>query len=221
MTSNSTSPKLRKIDQSNISDHPFLSLDDQCYYMWEYTARAGYSFGRTNDLITNFKRSAEYKGKPPYDYYKPRAIRDLEMDLRSALAPEQCAGITFVPIPPSKARTDLLYDDRMLRLFAEFGRRRNIDVRELVRQTKSVESSRSLGGSRHSPDDLVALYEIDESVAAPVPGKILICDDVLTSGAHFRAMHAVLSERFPDARIGGLFLARTVQLNPFADDTDV
>ena len=42
------------------------------------------------------------------------------------------------------------------------------------------------------------------------PASIAIVDDVLTTGAHFRAASTVLAVRFPTAQIVGLFIARRV-----------
>ncbi|WP_242468590.1 hypothetical protein [Burkholderia plantarii] len=58
------------------------------------------------------------------------------------------------------------------------------------------------------PRDLEPLYAISESLIDRVPINIFIVDDVLTRGSHFVAMKSVLSERFSDVRIGGLFIAR-------------
>jgi hypothetical protein len=58
--------------------------------------------------------------------------------------------------------------------------------------------------------DLLGVYEIDESIAAPPPTKIGIVDDVLTAGTHFRALQIKLNERFPGVPVVGLFIARRV-----------
>ena len=61
-----------------------------------------------------------------------------------------------------------------------------------------------------SPDELIAIYRINEDIAAPPPRAIGVVDDVLTAGAHYRAMHTVLSARFPRVTIFGFFIARRV-----------
>ena len=60
---------------------------------------------------------------------------------------------------------------------------------------------------------------IDENLVSDITGgDIVIFDDVLSSGAHFKAMSKLLRQKFGDAiKIHGLFLARTVSLD---DDTD-
>jgi predicted amidophosphoribosyltransferase len=62
---------------------------------------------------------------------------------------------------------------------------------------------------------LAQYYEIDENLADPEPENIAVFDDILTTGTHFRAAKRVLSERFPNARIFGFFIARRV---PWSDD---
>ena len=64
--------------------------------------------------------------------------------------------------------------------------------------------------SAESPKDLAARYELDPSITSDPIGSIAIVDDVLTTGAHFKAAQAVLSRAFPDSGIVGLFIARRV-----------
>lgn len=65
-------------------------------------------------------------------------------------------------------------------------------------------------GERISVQALIDDYEIVEALAEPPPRQIGIFDDVLTAGTHYRAMHTVLSRRFPGVPITGLFVARRV-----------
>jgi hypothetical protein len=44
----------------------------------------------------------------------------------------------------------------------------------------------------------------------PAPVRIGVVDDVLTLGAHFRAMKHVLQQRFPGVPVVGFFIARRV-----------
>jgi hypothetical protein len=59
------------------------------------------------------------------------------------------------------------------------------------------------------------VYGIDEAKAAPAPQAIAVVDDVLTNGTHFRAMKAILKDRFPGVSVVGMFIARRVFSNPF------
>jgi predicted amidophosphoribosyltransferase len=121
---------------------------------------------------------------------------------------------TLVPVPPSKARGDPEYDDRISQICRAIPGA--ADVRELVIQTRSLPADH-VGGQRHRIEDLVEVYSIDESSAAPAPSSIAIVDDVLTNGTHFRAMKAILQDRFPGVPIAGLFIARRVFPNPFEE----
>ena len=60
------------------------------------------------------------------------------------------------------------------------------------------------------PDELAQLYRIDEDVVEPTPVALMVVDDVLTTGAHFKAAQSVLAERFPEVPVLGLSVARRV-----------
>lgn len=109
------------------------------------------------------------------------------------------------------------YDDRMERVCRGIQFGGTVDVRNIVRQKQSYQASSSSPDFRITVDGLLEIYEIDESKIEKVPKYIGIVDDVLTAGTHYRAMHTVLSRRFPDSKITGLFVARRV----FPDDAPV
>ena len=121
--------------------------------------------------------------------------------------------ITFVPVPPSKAKDDELYDDRLTRMLNLI----KLDVREIVLQKHSTDAAHS-SEVRPGPDEIQAMYEIAEELARPGPDMIAIVDDVLTTGAHYRAVLSVLSARFPGTKITGLFIARRVPDTSDFDD---
>jgi predicted amidophosphoribosyltransferase len=59
---------------------------------------------------------------------------------------------------------------------------------------------------------------VDASLKAPPPSVIGLFDDMLTTGAHFRASEAVLQKAFPGVRIIGLFIARRVPESSNTED---
>jgi predicted amidophosphoribosyltransferase len=61
---------------------------------------------------------------------------------------------------------------------------------------------------RPRPADLLAIYTIDETKIEPEPNKLVIFDDLLTTGCHFKAVAQLLRDRFPNTPIIGLFIAR-------------
>lgn len=196
--------RILKIDALTLPDHHYLEEQDVCYYAGEYTAGEGHAYSDTNQLIHNFKKTMDKRGTTQW-IYKERAIQQAARIFRAAIKSE--AQITFVPVPPSKAKDDLLYDDRMLRLLQATCVGRHTDIRELIVQRQSVQPAH-LAERRPTPDQLIANYQLDENLAEPTPQVIFIVDDVLTTGCHFKAVQRMLRQRFSQARIAGLFLAR-------------
>ena len=207
MMSNGTFPqRFTKIDDLTRPDHWYLTADDMCYFIGEYTARKGYAYSTTNNLVLNFKKTMDRRGLPEWRY-KGRAIGQAAVAFRTALGPRGVDALTFVPIPPSKAKGDPLYDDRLTRLLNSIRPQPPLDVRELIVQTASTEAVHGLE-DRPRPEQIEALYRIDEELAVDVKRSVAIVDDILTTGAHFRAAKSLLTDRFPDNEFIGLFLAR-------------
>ncbi|MDX0113414.1 hypothetical protein GOC07_14220 [Sinorhizobium meliloti] len=206
---------LTQIDDTTRGDHTRLLASDTCYYLFEYTSRKRYDFSATNNLISNLKKKPSTAGSPAYKY-KGRAIRECVASLQQVLNQDWLNTGTLVPIPCSKALGHPDYDDRIEQICR--GIRPGADVRKLVVQTQSTAASHEVeDGNRLTVEDLLAVYQIDEAVANPTPTSIAIVDDVLTAGTHYRAMHTVLSQRFPTAAIYGIFIARRVFPDPFED----
>lgn len=199
--------RFSQIDDGNRADHTRLGPDDRCLYLFEYTSGRDYSFSATNSLINNLKKkptSSESQLR-----YKAQAIAQCGGYFRQGLDQAWLARATLVPIPGSKAADHVDFDDRMTQVARAI--QPGLDVRALVRQTQSLRASHEVGdGDRVSVEELLAAYQIDETIAHPEPVTIGIMDDVLTAGTHYRAMQTVLSRRFPAASIFGLFVARRV-----------
>lgn len=202
-------PRLSLIDDSNRGDHFHLTPADTCLYLYEYTSGRNYAFSVTNNLISNLKKKPSQAGQPGYPY-KARAIQSCGQALGQALNPDWLANATLVPVPGSKAAGHFDLDDRVERI-CRLMRQPPPDVRSLVVQNQSTIASHEADqGERVTVDELLTLYTINEDLTVPAPRAIGIVDDVLTAGTHYRAMHTVLSQRFPTAPIIGLFVARRV-----------
>jgi hypothetical protein len=200
--------RLTKIDALTRADHTFLSPEDECYYLGEYTARKGFSFSETNNLINNLRKPMDRRGRPEWRH-KEAAIITCARMLRNVLVSneEWLTQATLVPIPSSKHKDDPEYDDRLPRMLKELSHGLNVDVRELVVMTRNVTQSH-LAGERVSIRELIASMTIDELHVQPRPITIGIVDDVLTTGRHFKAVQSILAERFPNVPAIGLFVAR-------------
>jgi hypothetical protein len=198
--------RLSKIDELTRPDHTFLEPGDDCYYLGEYTARAGFAFSATNDLIQNLKKPMDRRGTPQWKWKTWAIDRSSEM-LREAVPEQWLARATFVPVPPSKAKDHPEYDDRLLQILRKVGEGRQLDVRELVVMTESIDPAHLTDDPR-SVRELVRKMKLDRSAAEPAPEAICVFDDVLTTGAHFKAVQLFLRTEFPHVPLAGLFLAR-------------
>lgn len=208
MTSDVAFPdRFTEIDELTRPDHYWLTEGDRCYFLGEYTARKGYSYSQTNQLILNFKKSLDREGKPEWQY-KQSALLQAAASFRRALGKDPPAHV-FVPMPPSKARESPLHDDRLTRMLLAVWPDQPADVRELIFQLESTDAAHE-SLVRPPPEQIQATYRIAEPLATPEPRMIAIVDDLLTTGAHFRAASSVLAARFPAAQIIGLFVARRV-----------
>lgn len=202
--------KLQAIDDSNRSAHYHLEQSDECYFLHEFTSRKGYNFSPGNQFIFNFKKSPTKRLEAQYKY-KLDAIQWAIRTYQSLfdLGPSVYLGATFAPIPPSKVPGHPEYDDRLWQVVRGICEGRNADARELIRQVRSYEASHLVGegGSRISPAQLQQLYQL---VAPPPKPVVLLFDDVLSAGSHFRAAKNTILAAYPDTRVIGLFLARRV-----------
>lgn len=206
--------RLRQIDASNIEDHARLGPNDRCYFLFEYTSGRTWAFSATNSLISNLKKKPSQSSANEL-YYKEPAIRQAAASLRQALNRDALGKVTLVPVPGSKAADHPDFDPRMERVCRSIAP--GIDVRNLVVQTASTTAAHEAGdGGRVTVEELLEVYRVDEARCDPTPSTLWIIDDVLTAGTHFRAMHIVLSRRFPGVPIYGVFLARRV----FANDAE-
>lgn len=209
MTSAGSFPqRLTKVDALIRPDHTYLTPADTCYFLGEYSARKGYAFSSTNNLVLNFKKPVDRRGRPEWQY-KEQAIVTAAKAFRLALNAEWLDKATLVPIPPSKAKADPLHDDRMVRMLQAIRLMPPLDIRELIVQSVSTDAAHDLM-IRPRPEDLVSRYRVDTALGAPTPTVIGLVDDILTTGAHFKAGQAVLLKAFPQTRIIGLFIGRRV-----------
>ncbi len=197
---------LTRIDEHLRPDHYHLDDTDECYFIGEYTAGRGFAHSTTNQFIYNLKKSVDRRGTMEYRH-KEEAIRRAAIELGKSLNPEFLERGTFVPVPPSRAPDDALYDDRITLVIWQLGP--TVDGREIVRQVVTTAGAH-LRQDRPWPQQLYDNYEIDEDETEPHPVAIAVVDDVLTTGAHFKAMKRILCERFEGVKVSGLFLARRV-----------
>lgn len=209
--------KLQAIDDSNRAAHYYLSQEDQCYFLYEFTARKGYGYSPGNQFIFNFKKSPTQRNIGHYQY-KLQAIQKAIRLYQSIF--DKVAGVyqecTFAPIPPSKIPDHPEYDDRMWQVVKGVCEGKGGDARELIKQIESYDAAHlaSDAKTRIKPAALQRLYKLDP---APPKPTVLLFDDVLSAGCHYRAAKSAILSQYPDTRVVGFFLARRVLPDPFDD----
>lgn len=203
--------RFTRIDELFRGSYSYLREADECYFLGEYTPGREYGFGETNNLISNLKKETDRRGRPEW-HWKQRAIETAGAWLAEAFAEDRpwLSAATIVPIPPSSARGDPLYDDRLVQVLRHLEHLAGVtlDLRELICQAQTTRSS-SRSDRRLTPSEIREVYRIDEELAEPAPSQVALFDDLLTSGAHFRAAKGILTERFSGIRVSGIFLARS------------
>lgn len=207
----------QRIDELTRGEHPHLHPEDECYYFADYTSRAGYGHSQANQLVFNFKKPMDRRGFPGW-HFKTTAIRQIG-DLFAQTLSQSKRELTLVPVPPSKVPEHPDYDNRLLLMLTHVKKTvgQVVDVRELVTQTQNRAAAHE-SPNRPNVEELIELYRIDELKSAGVRDTVVIVDDVLTNGTSFRAMKTVLSAKFPNSAIIGLYLARTVRERPNFSD---
>ncbi len=216
--------RLSKIGDLERSDHYHLPADAQCYFWGEYTPHEHtnglkWDYSATNKLIGNFKKKLDRRGMPDWKY-KQQAIQHAAHAFSvfwkwEVLLPH---NPVLIPMPPSKARIDPLYDQRMVELLNLLAAQVQLplDIRDCLSFNGRFAASHE-SDDRPSPE---ALYE--EMHFDPVsgkigqkPGAIFLFDDMLTSGAHYVAAVRKLEDVFPKVPVLAQFVSRRRLPNPF------
>lgn len=210
--------RLTKIDELKRPDHHHLDGEDNCYFFGEYTARKGFRHSETNQLIWNLKKGNDKRGS--YEYrFKGQAIQQVAKLITQTIG--NLYDYTFVPVPPSKCRTDPAYDDRIADILRACHQRNGqLQFRELVTQRMSMGASHS-SIARPSPAQIAANYQFDQTITAGIRNTVVIFDDVLTAGSHFKAMKDTIRHHLPNVGIMGLFIARTERDSDMIEDSDL
>ena len=68
-----------------------------------------------NDLIMNFKKKMDRVGRPEWKYKRADISKISDLFIQN-LPPIDKPNVIFVPVPPSRVKTDALYDDRVVQL---------------------------------------------------------------------------------------------------------
>ena len=93
-------------------------------------------------------------------------------------------------------------------------KRGNVTVLEFVEQVASTEAVHLSDAKRPTPEQLQKNYRIlSDFSLPPTIDAVIILDDVLTTGSHFKAIKNMLLEKYPNLSdvICGLFIAKVIR----------
>jgi hypothetical protein len=198
------------VDDLARTEHAYLSAADQCWYLACYVPGSGHRAGEVNRLIANLKSlPSDAALNRRRALHKQRAINAAAAMMRSALTRDLAEDATWVPIPPSRALRDPDFDDRLARIIRRAFAGYDLDVRNLLYQAVSTASDH-LGERRISMPALYERIHVNWHAleARPVRTRLVLFDDVLTTGKHFKCCERRLRRVMPDISISGMFVAR-------------
>ena len=203
---------LLALDERLRPDHWFLEAADHCHCLADYLPGRGYRANEVNQLIVNLKCPPSIASiDPRRRHYKCAAIGQIARALRAALSRSAVERATWIPIPTSRPLCDPDYDDRLqCILLAAFGHYA-LDLRTLLYQSTATASDHA-SARRISAEALYRLLGLDRALlaSAPLREHIVLFDDVLTTGKHYKCCERRLREVLTDIPIRGLFVARRV-----------
>ena len=180
--------KLHKLNRQLLllGEHCYLDTSDDCYFTDVYQCRQR----RGNKaLIMRLKEKDK------------STIADVAEQLSGALPPQWRRSATFIPMPPSVGKSSAV--SAVIDIVSQL---RVADTRDLLVQR--CDTLPSHAGWRPAPLHRSELLTVREDSLGTDPTSVVVVDDVLTTGSHFRAAKIVLRRRWPCVRVIGLFIAR-------------
>ncbi len=182
----------------------------------------GYNVSDTNQLIFNFKKAPDRKGKTEWQY-KIKAAKQFSIELHGLLShSNKKSQFVIMTVPVSKLRGNEKHDSRFDMMIEELKKEEANDqdcqktylIEEPIILKENMKSSSSEGGLR----DVNEIYRYYQwrGFTNSVPDSIILIDDVVTTGSHFMACKKLLREHCPNLNIYGVFWART--FNKQTDD---
>lgn len=199
---------MHSLDQQRRGEHCHLGPEDDCRYLFEYVP------GRPRGVIAQLMRS--YKCRPllaaasaPRLHFKELAIARIAALLRAHACRGFVEAATWVPVPPSAAAQEPDYDDRLERTLRIAFEGYDLDLRALLRQTRSTRPDHCREHRLSFASMLRVIRPDAEALAAcPPRARIVLFDDLLTTGKHYKCCEQRLRELLPRIPICGWFIAR-------------
>ena len=192
--------------EESVSPPIYLNETTYSFYLYEYVSKGSYKQFPANSLILNFKIPVDEMGNERWNYKKEAINLFADTIIKSLKIPIQ--DTIFVPMPTSKPRRHPEFDSRLDDVISIIGKRTG----QLVGNNLDLineEIPYHISGENREPDQICR--NIDFSPFKDViPKRVILIDDVITTGAHFVASIRKINSIYPDISIVGFFLAKTI-----------
>lgn len=187
----------------------YLEEKDRCFYLVDYIARGGLE-PTGNQFVANFKKDLKYKDKPEVWQYRVRAVKKFAECIHNFIQNRKMVKPVIIPLPTSKPRSSTNFNDRLDATIRQLKIiNPHYDTR-LCLDRLSEQAPVSCGGARDIDSIIQTSYIADEKPIAS-DSQVILIDDVLTTGAHFKAYKRMVMEHYKIGfdNIIGLFIAKT------------
>jgi predicted amidophosphoribosyltransferase len=190
-------------------DKPFFlnEGETETYYLMDYQ-RGSPNFEEAppgNTAVQNLKKKPTERGKPDYKY-KAEEIKSFACKILKIVVKDKEKTI-FCSMPTSNPRHDSEYDSRLDDIVDTIGKS-GFRAENNLKTKKKTDPLHQKRGVR-DPEQIKKNTEFTR-FHEPVPSTIFLVDDVITSGAHYKACNELIKAQYPKAKIVGLFLAKTL-----------
>jgi len=200
--------KWRKMEPPDLP--AFIRIDDECYHARERLSKGGFKASETNQLIDNLKKDPSTRGTPQWKW-KQKAIRQFASELADVFNETQQYLVSA--IPTSTVKSDPTYDSRLDDALSLLVRARPLITIDCPLQFLASHTPQHRRDDRMSPQEIYELLEWT-GFAAPPGSLIVLIDDVITCGAHFKACKRMILDHHPTLRVIGAFWAKTIWTAP-------
>jgi hypothetical protein len=195
--------KWKRVDEITLSSLPHLKSGDICGFAYDYL-KGGFQRGPVNENIINFKKAPDAQGQ----HFRNQAISKFSLDASGLFNCESGKDYFVTAIPSSKAKNDPGYDNRFEDFFKELKKLCPcIEIVWPVSAKATVPSAHQTTGGRN-PQTIMQNYQFD-GFGTITPERLMVFDDVLTTGAHFRAFKDFLINNGYAGQVVGIFWAKT------------